>query len=109
MNLPASQWISVRDRLPRGGNSVLALIEKAIPIVLICLNGTWYSQGKRVEERVTHWMPLPPPPPEDDGFEAWWEAQEPAEDCVYIRGHFVERESACAIWKAALASRKSSP
>jgi hypothetical protein len=67
---PASQWISVEDRLPPLGE------------VLICTVGNWVGaawhhgeggfetgSGLRITMvgalRVTHWMPLPEPPKGD--------------------------------------------
>lgn len=62
------EWISVKDRLPEDGVSVLAIcFYKEKRRMLVCYMskknvGNWYTKvaGQRVQ--VTHWMPLPEPP-----------------------------------------------
>lgn len=67
------EWISVKDRLPREGEDVLAFgywHKKFQP--LMChlsprRKGEWFTTiaGQQVYE-VTHWMPLPEPRKEND-------------------------------------------
>ena len=59
-----SEWISVKDRLPKPFESVLVFRDGKISIDYSEENG-WFAydfNGKRV----THWMPLPEPPKEDN-------------------------------------------
>lgn len=58
-------WISVEDRLPEFGESILAWDNS---VECICFG--WYSKDHgftettRFIKEVTHWMPLPEPPEE---------------------------------------------
>jgi len=65
-----SEWISVKDRLPEMGVSVLGMTKKNpfcgyAPAVVVRLKNGW-SQDALHEyvTNVTHWMPLPAPPEE---------------------------------------------
>ena len=58
-----TEWISVKDRLPKDLEDCLCISEKNyITIDNSGQYGTaenWYDdQG----DKITHWMPLPPPP-----------------------------------------------
>jgi hypothetical protein len=69
-----SEWISVKERLPKYGQQVLAFdcIEDCVDVMSFepeennCPEG-WYTSSwwHRDEDDVTHWMPLPEPPMED--------------------------------------------
>lgn len=64
------EWISVKDRLPETGDTVLAWRESTFtPGVYYASTGTFgfYHEGiwgDKDEDNwnVTHWMPLPEPP-----------------------------------------------
>lgn len=58
-------WISVEDRLPEEGQSVLVhYVDGWMPVAHL-LNGKWYQSGGETSWlSVTHWMPLPEPPKE---------------------------------------------
>jgi hypothetical protein len=68
-----SEWISVEDRLP---DELFAAVLIYCPdrdnIYCAYLNARneWhifdYGAGQQVDERVTHWMPLPSPPTEKE-------------------------------------------
>lgn len=66
-----SEWISVDDRLPSEGVSVLVHnsfgeIHTCRVPVIIGTNKTWEANtGEFIRPRITHWMPLPPFPQED--------------------------------------------
>ena len=59
-------WISVRDRLPEEGQSVLIhYVDGWMPVAHL-FNGKWYASGGETSWlSVTHWMPLPEPPKEE--------------------------------------------
>lgn len=59
-----SEWISVKDQLPRPGQEVLAFDDGILRVQAISSNGTWhpYLNGRNCNP--THWMPLPEPPKE---------------------------------------------
>jgi len=59
-----ANWVSVKDRLPEDGRSVLL----AFPSGFMCVgrkmrHGEWHNGQGEVRD-VTHWMPLPEPPKE---------------------------------------------
>lgn len=65
------EWISVKDKLPEKGNSILAYTSTGICIAHLLgfssISGTpeWIEQnGDYSFWNVTHWMPLPYPPEE---------------------------------------------
>lgn len=63
------KWISVKDRLPKEGETVLVFgywHEKFQPLMCYLIphrKGEWFTNvaGQQVYT-VTHWMPLPQPP-----------------------------------------------
>ncbi len=73
-----SDWVSVKDRLPKGTDSVLAWVEcGAVPVVAYRdADGVWQVDIEHIswngsgsirdlddyDDDVTHWMPLPEPP-----------------------------------------------
>lgn len=65
-----SEWISVKDRLPKYFVSVLVHIpgEKPLPTVregYLANDGNWYTgYYKREPDEITRWMPVPEPPEE---------------------------------------------
>lgn len=62
-----SQWISVKERLPRNYIEVLVFdaIDREMFLGAIGSSGEWEVPGYRTEMfNVTHWMPLPKPPKE---------------------------------------------
>ena len=65
-NGAAAGWISVQDKLPPLGQTVIVYREYAWGEVKVeqgCrdLNGWWRVYGTRTKQ-ITHWMPLPQPP-----------------------------------------------
>ena len=69
-----SEWISVKDRLPKPFVSVLVYMPGETPCPTVhegYLNphgGWWAFHFDRLEDEVTHWMPLPPlPEPPKEG------------------------------------------
>jgi len=58
-NTRASQWISVKDRLPKKGDTVLLFDGMFIEIGLAKID---FNPG--VDLDFTHWQPLPEPPTE---------------------------------------------
>ena len=57
------EWISVKDRLPEGANTVLAVDSDGTTASAYYV-GNWHSGGDLEEDDITHWMPLPEPPKE---------------------------------------------
>lgn len=69
LNGAAAGWISVQDKLPPLGQTVIVYREYTWGEVKVeqgCrdLNGWWRMYGTRTK-RITHWMPLPQPPKEN--------------------------------------------
>lgn len=60
-----AEWISVKDRLPRGMQNVLMFIDcRGVMIGYYSpIDGLWSYDGWMP---VTHWMPLPKPPKEEN-------------------------------------------
>ncbi|WP_368043047.1 DUF551 domain-containing protein [uncultured Gemmiger sp.] len=58
-----SDWISVKDRLPKQQTEVLAF-RRGIMYLAWYDNeiGRWASDEWGILDAVTHWMPLPEPP-----------------------------------------------
>lgn len=62
-----SEWISVRDRLPKRGDRVLAVNVDGVVAVWFwseSYGGQWqlWESERKADKRITHWMPLPAPP-----------------------------------------------
>lgn len=65
-------WISVKDRLPNSGQSVLVCLESKAVTEALYLGDKFVRPEmfslrtyKFKTNKVTHWMPLPQPPKED--------------------------------------------
>lgn len=60
------KWISVKDRLPEEGETVLCYYESDLIGVCTRLHKIWEdSYGYwESDDAITHWMPLPEPPNE---------------------------------------------
>lgn len=66
-----TNWISVKDRLPRDGEDVLAYMRGGLSLLtFISLQdpkgGVWMELGMELIGAPTHWMPLPDPPKEKE-------------------------------------------
>ena len=65
------RWISVKERLPLRGDSVLCVGDNGISVADFVCGDKWcatpwfYVDGEQ-ETGVTHWMPRPEPPKEDE-------------------------------------------
>ena len=67
--LNSSNWIDVKDKMPDGGERVLAYGPE-LGILSLCLHlnieGKWkytgYDKPVHYSHKITHWMPLPEPP-----------------------------------------------
>lgn len=60
------EWVSVRERLPSKGKSVLVMLQEGACLVARIEPWGWvkgYSAADILDD-VTHWMPLPEPPKE---------------------------------------------
>ena len=55
------EWISVKDRLPEGASTVLA-VDLDGTIATAYYVGRWHGGGDLDENAVIGWMPLPSPP-----------------------------------------------
>ena len=62
-----SEWISVKDRLPKQREKVLCYFKFEPESPNVIAENTYYGSGWWLSEtsRVTHWMPLPEPPEEE--------------------------------------------
>ena len=66
------EWISVEDRLPRTNVGVLVYAPRLKNIfeAFYRADGKWeifsYRAGEILNDKVTHWMPLPESPKEDE-------------------------------------------
>lgn len=59
-------WVSVKERLPEKGKSVLVMLQEGACLVARIEPWGWakgYSAADILDD-VTHWMPLPGPPKE---------------------------------------------
>lgn len=58
------KWISVEERLPRSGDTVLVYYRRGdyrgVDILRYVAVGRWVTAD--LHKKVTHWMPLPEPP-----------------------------------------------
>jgi len=61
-----SEWISVKDKLPKPSTEVLIFIYDILALGYMESDGEWWNDADEKEhsESVTHWMPLPEPPEE---------------------------------------------
>ena len=62
-------WISVKERLPKDG--VTVLVRTTYGLVAAALHDTYLHEREEGDNsfddsEVTHWMPLPEPPKEDE-------------------------------------------
>jgi hypothetical protein len=64
-----SEWISVKERLPKGNERsgrlevIVFRPNSRYPVQIESLHpGYWESEGKVTGMPITHWMPLPAPP-----------------------------------------------
>lgn len=65
--LKASEWISVKERLPKVEADILAYIgEGSFVVCWMTHDGYWQCPAYLMDkDEVTHWMPLPEPPNEE--------------------------------------------
>lgn len=61
--LYATEWISVKDRLPETGKDVIVCHKNGHVALNAYLDRRWWYLDDR--NKITHWMPLPPAPKED--------------------------------------------
>lgn len=59
-----SEWISVKDRLPREDYEVLC--SDGIDIFIAAQHNSFFTGDMNGLLHVTHWQPLPPPPAEGE-------------------------------------------
>lgn len=57
-----TNWISVKERLPKFGDDVLVADKEGVTLAFLTVEGEWVIEAFDLDEKVTHWMPLPPPP-----------------------------------------------
>lgn len=62
-----SEWISVKERLPKAGEDVIAYLGEGIfEICWMLKDGCWETRDAYLDtDAVTHWQPLPEPPKEE--------------------------------------------
>jgi len=65
--LKRGEWISVKERLPRSGDTVLVYYRRGDyrRMDIVRYVGSWVTVDWYT--KVTHWMPLPEPPEKEDG------------------------------------------
>lgn len=57
---PTNGWISVKDRLPRCGDSVIVTDGVFACEAFLSISGKWVRNGIGwIESEITHWMPMP--------------------------------------------------
>lgn len=67
-----TNWISVKDKLPRDGEDVLAFTRGIIGVLTFISmpqvpnRGYWMEMDMELINTPTHWMPLPEPPKENE-------------------------------------------
>ena len=64
---PDTKWISVKERLPKAGEDVIAYLGEGIfEICWMLKDGVWETRDSYLDtDAVTHWMALPEPPKEE--------------------------------------------
>ena len=60
---PLNGWISVNDKLPRCGESVIVTDGVFVCEAFLSISGKWVRNGIGwIESEITHWQPMPEPP-----------------------------------------------
>ena len=62
-----NDWISTKDKLPKGGQRVLACTKygDVLEMLYTIQSHRWFVNGQLYDsETVTYWMPIPQPPKE---------------------------------------------
>lgn len=58
-----NKWISVKDKMPKNGEQVIAYNGKSVEVGLYCFSESFrYFDYSKKNHNITHWMPLPSPP-----------------------------------------------
>lgn len=63
-----SDWISVKDRLPKAPMLVLVYVKHPSGAWIttdVWIGDRWLENADEAEHEITHWMPLPVPPKEE--------------------------------------------